>query len=188
MGLSMVHGIVWNYGGWIDVQSTPGKGSIFHVYLPVAEPDPCENHKPDKVELQIGSGEKILFVDDEIQICNSEAYILESSGYDVYTVTDPRKAEKIFRETPGGFDIVITDLNMPHINGIDLAEKLIKLRPGTPVILTTGYRHYSRLVDSEKIEKTGIAAFLKKPYDKDQLVQTVINCLRRVRDNNYQPT
>lgn len=188
MGLSMVHGIVWNYGGWIDVQSSPGKGSVFHVYLPVAEPTPCENHKPDEVELQIGSGEKILFVDDEIQICNSEAYILESSGYDVCTVTDPREADKIFRETPGGFDIIITDLNMPHINGIDLAEKLIKLQPGIPVILTTGYRHYSSLVDSEKIEKIGIAAFLKKPYDKDQLVQTVFNCLRRVRDNNYLPT
>jgi CheY-like chemotaxis protein len=180
MGLSMVHGIVWNYGGWIDVQSTPGKGSTFHVYLPVAEPGPCENHKTDTVELQRGSGEKILFVDDEIQICDSEAFILESAGYEVYAVSDPREADKIFRETPGGFDLVITDLNMPHIDGIDLAEKLIKLRPGTPVILTTGYRNYSRLVDSKKIEKTGIAAFLKKPYDKDQLVQTVFNCLRWV--------
>jgi signal transduction histidine kinase/CheY-like chemotaxis protein len=179
MGLSMVHGIVWNYGGWIDVQSTPGEGSTFHVYLPEAEPAPRESQEPDAVELPTGSGEKILFVDDESQICNSEAHILEAAGYDVYAVTDPREAEKIFREMPGGFDIVITDLNMPHIDGIELAERLMKLRPNTPVILTSGYRHYSRLVNREKIEKTGIAAFLKKPYDNGQLVQAVFDCLRR---------
>lgn len=185
MGLSMVHGIVWNYGGWIDVQSTPGKGSTFDVFLPAAEPGPCENQKTDPVEPLHGSGEKILFVDDEIQICNSEANILESAGYRVCAVSDPREADRIFREAPHAFDIVVTDLNMPHIDGITLAEEIIALRPHIPVILTTGYRHYNRLVDTDKIEKAGIAAFLKKPYDKDQLVQAVFTCLQRTLDNHH---
>lgn len=181
MGLSMVHGIVWNYGGWIDVKSTPGENSIFTVYLPIAEPDPGEKQKPGIVEVQAGSGERILFVDDEIQICNSEEFILESAGYDVYAVTDPREALQVFLDTPERFDIVITDLNMPHIDGIELAGKILEKKPGTPVILTTGYRHYNRLADSEKIEATGISAFLKKPYDKNQLIQTVFECLQQVR-------
>jgi two-component system, NtrC family, C4-dicarboxylate transport response regulator DctD len=69
--------------------------------------------------------------------------------------------------------MVITDLNMPHIDGIELANRILKMSPGIPVILTTGYRHYNRFVESEKIKNTGIAAFLKKPYNKEQLVQTV---------------
>lgn len=190
IGLSVVHGIVLNYGGWIEVESTPGKGSTFHVFLPAADTGPCEGREPDtvetgepgKIEDRTGSGEKILFVDDEIRICNSEARILEAAGYVVHEVTDPREAEKFFMKIPGGFDIVITDLNMPYMDGIELAGRLIKMSPGIPVILTSGYRHYSRSVDGEKIEKAGIAAFLKKPYNGDQLVQIVFDCLRAKRE------
>jgi signal transduction histidine kinase len=177
MGLSIVHGIVWNYGGWINIESTPGNGSAFHIYLPLTEPDNDDNLKPAALNLQNGSGEKILFVDDEIQICNSESYILQSACYDVLAVTDPIQAEKIFRETPEEFDIIITDLNMPHMDGLELTEKILELRPDIPVILTTGDRDYRRLVHSEHIKNSGIAAFLKKPYDKTQLLQTIFNCL-----------
>lgn len=179
MGLSMVHGIVWNYGGWLDVESQPGKGATFYVYIPMCESDPCIKDSDSKIEPHQGNGESILFVDDETQISQSASHILEKAGYKITAVTDPIQAEKIFRQTPDDFDLIITDLNMPQMNGTDLAVKLLNLRPGLPVILTTGFRHYNPAMVDEKIEKTGFAAVLKKPFDADRLLQIVYECLKR---------
>ena len=169
MGLSIVYGIVLHYEGKIEVESTPEKGSTFNVYLPLVESLTEEEKEAAEIEPIVGGGEHILFVDDEAQICLSESHVLESLGYKVTAVRDSQEAERVFKENPGKFDLVITDLNMPHMNGIELARKLLLIRPVLPIILTTGYMHYDRLVDINKIEGTGIAALLKKPYEKDRL-------------------
>jgi YesN/AraC family two-component response regulator len=85
----------------------------------------------------------------------------------------------MLRETPNGFDIVVTDLNMPRMDGIQLAARLKEIRPGIPVILTTGYRHYNRYMKDGSIQNTGIDLFLKKPYDKNQLIQSIADCLKK---------
>ena len=181
MGLSMVYGIVLHYEGKIDVESVPGQGATFNVYLPLAEPVLPDEQKEDPVHFSIGHGEHILFVDDEAQICRSEASVLESLGYVVTFFTDSREASRVFMEDPSVFDLVITDLNMPYINGRELAKGFLEIRPGIPIILTTGYSHYDQLVEADKIEETGIAAFLKKPYEKDRLAQLIAFTLDAVK-------
>ncbi|MGE5340183.1 MAG: ATP-binding protein [Candidatus Omnitrophota bacterium] len=175
MGLSMVHGIVLHYEGKIEVESTPGKGSTFSVYLPLMESFTLEEKTMEDVGPAIGRGEHILFVDDEAQICRSESRVLESLGYRVTAVEDSREAEQIFMKNPDAFDLVMTDLNMPHLNGIELTKKLLCLRPAIPIILTTGYSHYDQWVNGDKgerIEETGIA-LLKKPYEKNEVGQLI---------------
>lgn len=179
MGLSMVHGIVRNYGGFIKVESVLSKGSIFSIFLPITEGDFSKEMVLNQpLEIKGGSGEKILFVDDEIQICNAETKILKSAGFNVYAVTDPRDALVLLQENPNNFHVVITDLNMPHINGIELAEKLNNINPDIPIILTTGYPNYNGINNLEKIKNSEITKFLKKPYFENQLIEAVCECLK----------
>lgn len=187
MGLSIVYGIVLNSGGKINVKSEPGKGSRFDIYLPVSEIQACEEVQNTTHEIPPFKGGHILFIDDEIPICQSESRVLESLGYTVTTLSDSREVEPIFLDNPDRFDLVITDLNMPHINGIQLAKRILTHRPDIPIILTTGYSHYDRLIDYEKIEEIGIMALLKKPYEKDRLSQVVAQVLNRTKKGNENP-
>ncbi len=178
MGLSIVHGIVLNYSGRIEVESTPGKGATFYIYLPLAEPGLVPGGEPEAIEPLICAGKHILFIDDEAQICRSQSAILESYGCKVTAVTDSREVKKIFQENPGQYDLVITDLIMPHVNGIELAKILLRLQPGIPIILTTGYSNYNGLAVNDEIKETGITALLKKPYEKEQLLGLITQILK----------
>jgi len=137
LGLSVVHGIMQGHGGAIDVYSKPEQGTTFHLYFPAvadapgeAAADPC----PDCH----GNGERILFVDDEESIARVGHRMLTRMGYAVEAVTSPSVALDLVREQPLRFDLVITDLAMPTLTGIELAKKIAAARPGLPVILTTG--------------------------------------------------
>ena len=178
MGLSIVHGIVLNAGGKITVKSEPGKGSCFDVYLPLLDEDMLEENKLESPEFVSCVGGHILFIDDEIPICQAESKILESLGYCVTIISDSREVERVFMKNPDRFDLVITDLNMPYINGIELAKQVLCLRPDIPVILTTGYSHYDELVDQKKITEIGITTLLIKPYEKEQLARLVAHTLQ----------
>ncbi|MDQ1354831.1 MAG: Histidine kinase, partial [Acidobacteriota bacterium] len=138
MGLSIVYGIVLNSSGKITVESEPGKGARFDVYLPMVDGGTFEEKRPESTDPVSCVGGHILFIDDEIQVCQSESRILESLGYNVTIISDSREVERVFMENPDRFDLVITDLNMPHINGIELSKQILAIRPDIPVILTTG--------------------------------------------------
>lgn len=173
MGLSMVHGIVMNYGGRIDVESTPGKGSRFDIYLPLVEPGLAGEKVTHNIEPVAHEGKHILFIDDETQICRSESHILETAGYIVTAISDSREVEKVFLEDSDRFDLVVTDLHMPHLNGIEVARMIFLHRPDLPVILTTGYSHYDQILDKNNMKQTNILALLKKPYEKDRLFEVI---------------
>jgi CheY-like chemotaxis protein len=164
----MVHGIVETYGGKILVESTPGKGTIFLIYLPIAKTSKV--HLYHKAEALPTGQERILFVDDEAQIVKMASRILGQLGYSVTTKTNSVEALELFRARPNDFDLVISDVTMPKMTGDQLTQELIQIRPDIPVILCTGY---SKRLSEEKASEIGVKAFSYKPIVKVDLAKTV---------------
>jgi PAS domain S-box-containing protein len=175
LGMAMVHGIVNNLGGTIEVQSDVGKGTAFHVYLPRAEPAieairPAETH-----HLPVGT-ERIMLVDDEPELLNISQEMLKKLGYEVISKNNSRDALDEFRQKPDQFDLILTDMTMPEMTGEKLAQEIIKIRPDIPVVLYTGY---SEKIDAQKAKEIGIKAFVMKPLTLSNLAVTI----REVLDN-----
>lgn len=129
MGLSVVHGILKSHGGVVTVESSPGKGAQFTVYLPVAEG--AEGREAaDACPAQ--GRKKILLVDDEEIILSSMKRAPERSSFSVAAARDGSEALALFEQEPDGFDLVITDLTMPGMNGLAVARKLMEIRASRP--------------------------------------------------------
>ena len=176
MGLAVVHGIVKSHHGHITVYSEPGKGTSIHVYLPLtAEEAATLPEKTEPTELS-GKGERILLVDDEEQIGAAVSALLSKNGYQVTTFTDGLQALAEFQHKPEHFDLVITDMTMPSINGAELAQKIMALRPEIPVILCTGQ---SELINREKAFAMGIRDYLTKPLLTEPLLVAVKTALKK---------
>ena len=175
LGLSVVHGIVRSCGGEIFAYSEPGKGSTFKICLPVIK---GRFKLEESAEKPIPTGvERILFIDDEPVIMEMGKQILESLGYDVVARNSSIEALELFKEKKDNFDLVITDMTMPHITGEKLAEKLMQIRPDIPVILCTGF---SSMIDERKALGIGIRAFITKPVLKREIAEAI----REVLDKN----
>lgn len=170
LGLSVVHGIVKNCDGAITVYSEPGKGTAFHLYFPALEFDPAPA-AAGAAAAPKGHGERVLFVDDEPVLATLGERFLRRLGYDPLVLTDPSHALHAFRQQP--FDLVITDLTMPLVSGVDLARQIWEIKPGTPIVLTTGY---SASLDASRATRIGFRELLLKPYN----IQAMGECIRRV--------
>jgi signal transduction histidine kinase/ActR/RegA family two-component response regulator len=175
MGLSVVYGIVRRCGGAIEVESFPGKGACFDVYFPLAQKADFKRKEQDQEISFIKGKGHILFVDDDVQICDSQKKALELLGYTVTAMQDSRAAEEVFSENPNQFDVLILDLNMPHLNGFELAERIFNIRGDIPVILTTGF---PELIDPQRIEELGFHSLLLKPYRINDISRIVAEILK----------
>ena len=168
LGLALVYGIITSLSGGIAVFSEPGQGATFDVYFPrtkTLQAPMVEALEP----LPIGKG-LVLVVDDEKPIVDMLKEMLECLGYDVAERYGSYDALQAFRSRADSFDLVITDLTMPHMTGIDLAREILKIRPDTPIILCTGF---SEAVDENWTKRVGIKGFLMKPIDLRDLATTV---------------
>ena len=175
LGLSVVYGIVCGYGGTIAVQTRPGAGTTFSVYLPAIEDIAQPEVKPAQ-PLPHGS-ERVLFVDDEPVLAEMGREMLESLGYRVMATTDSTQAIRIFRADPDSFDLVITDMTMPGMTGVDLSRKILKIKPNIPIILCTGY---SELITEEKAKAIGIQGFALKPLNFRSITELICQVLNHV--------
>ncbi len=173
MGLAVVHGIVKGHGGMVDVQSEPGWGTTFKIYLPALMISNTKDHDYEK-ELPRGS-ETILFVDDERPLRTMVANTLGKLGYTVKICKNGEQAWKIFKQQPESFDIIITDWTMPQMTGLELAGNIRRLRKDIPIILCTGYNNSRN--KQWKDEKLSIAAILNKPIDRRNLASTIKKAL-----------
>jgi len=173
MGLSMVHGIVKNHGGTVLADSEVGKGTSFHVYLPLVE-EPAEPESDEYSPLPTGS-EHILFVDDEQALTELGESMLRHLGYQVTGCTSSVEALETFRVQPEKYDLVVTDMTMPNMTGADLSMEIMRIRPDIPIILCSGF---SEMISEETAKKMGIRAFLMKPM----ALGDIAAILRRVLD------
>ena len=172
MGLSVVHGIVKNYGGIISVESKVGKGTTFYIYLPVVEEEAVI--ETGTIEELPKGNERILFVDDDKSLIYVCRYRLERLGYQVETKTNPVEALELFRDSPDRFDLIITDMTMPQMTGDHLVEEILKIRPDKPTILCTGF---SEKIDEEKAKEIGFSEYIEKPIDKWDFANKIRNVL-----------
>jgi len=162
LGLSIVHSIVQAHHGAIRVESIQGEGSTFSVYLPLYTADKWHpNGEYTDVNTEIAGTERIMFIDDETMLVNVFRQGLLKLGYKVEGFTDPRKALEYFRKNFDSVDIVVTDTTMPYMNGIDLSEKLLAVKPSLPIILCTGF---TTLISAEEATQKGIRDFIMKPF------------------------
>jgi signal transduction histidine kinase/CheY-like chemotaxis protein len=172
LGLSAVHGTVQQHHGAISVYSEPGTGTSFHIYLPLAEKKQYQEQLMDAVPIT-GSG-RILLIDDEPIIRETGDGILSHLGYEVILANDGQQGLALFTADPDGFDLVITDMIMPNMNGEQCFHHLLELRPEVKVLMASGF---SRDADIEELKKKGLRGFIRKPYTIVELSRAVASAM-----------
>jgi PAS domain S-box-containing protein len=177
LGLSVVHGIVTNHGGAIDVESTPGAGTTFTIYLPVAATTPEAAPAPAATDLT--GHEHLLVVDDDPAIAQVTKRLLERQGYRVTARTSSPEALELLRADAGQYDAMLTDQTMPGLTGLQLAEAALQLRPDLPIILTSGMED-TPLADQGRA--LGVREFLVKPVNTRDLGEAIRRVLKRVAE------
>lgn len=177
LGLAVVYGIVTQHGGWITVESTPGIGTTFMTYLPVSiEAYGKEAGEKDELQRPVGSGERVLLVEDEKRVRDITKQAIADGGYIVSEAEDAMEAMELFEKEHGEFDLLLSDVVLSDINGVDLAKDLIGKNPKLKVILTSGY--FDDKSNWEVIEEMGFG-FLQKPYSIKDLLKSINKVIRQ---------
>ncbi len=176
LGLSVIHGIVSEYAGDIQVESRPGRGTSFTILLPCLN-RPIENKIPPEAEAIQGGNERILLVDDEMAIVNIVEKMLTRLGYAVTACTSSKDALAAFQNDPSRFDLVVSDMTMPGMTGDQLIQALKKIRADIPVVLCTGF---SNQIDEAGAVCLGAAGFVFKPILKHDIADAIRKALEAV--------
>ena len=169
LGLSTVYGIVKQNRGFVDVDSGPGKGTAFRIYLPRAADAAVDTRSAVLPAIPKGHGETVLLVEDDAAILEAGKKMLERLGYGVLCAGAPAQAVSL-AQGPGTIDLLITDVVMPLMNGRDLATRVSKIRPSTRVLFVSGYTE--DVIAHRGILDQGVH-FLQKPFSLQDLGTTV---------------
>ena len=167
LGLAVAHGIVAAHGGAIDVQSAPGQGTCFDIYLPLASADtPTPRPEPAAAAAPQGQGQHVLYVDDDPVVVLMVDALLQRQGWRVSCLQDAQAALQRVLASEDPVDVVVTDYNMPGMSGLQLAEALAAARPALPVVITSGYITDHLRADARR---AGVRSVLHKEYTLEQL-------------------
>ena len=173
MGLAMVHGIVREHGGAVVVDSMPGAGTQFRIYLPaVAEAVPLPQ-EPAAIKV-LGAGRRVLYVDDEEALILLARRQLHTLGFVVSAYSNAEEALQAFRTQPGAFDVVVSDIAMPAMSGFELIRAVRAHNADVPVNLLSG--HVSA-EDRERANQLGVNAVLLKPLAVEDLARAIVRAL-----------
>ncbi len=179
LGLSVVHGIVKSHAAAITAESQVGLGTVFRLYFPAAASTAAPAAAATARDLR-GRGEHVLYVDDEEAIVYVVTLTLQELGYRVTGATDARQALGDVRARPNELDALVTDLSMPGLTGIELARQVREIRPGIPIVLTSGYL---RPEDAEAVRRVGDVEVILKPNLVADLGPTLHRLLSRQRSS-----
>lgn len=172
LGLSVVYGIVKKHLGWINVYSELKQGTVFKIYLPATEVTDRKKiaEKEMSPEALYGNGERILVIEDEPGVLDFAQSVLRQSGYIPFPASDGKQARSVFKEEAGNFDLILSDIVLPDINGYNLVMELLNDHPEIPIILCSGYTEEK--VKLSIIEDKG-RRFIQKPYSVKLLLTEV---------------
>ena len=174
MGLAIVHGIVLDHGGALNVKTQPGAGTTFEIFLP-RHPAPAERAAAGAPRALHGV-ERIMVVDDEPQLVALWTEMLQQFGYQVQAYYDGAEALQAFKQDPAACALALIDQMMPGMTGAELARKMLEIRPGVPIIMATGF---SESITPEDALAMGIAEFVYKPILGEDLGAAIRRTLER---------
>jgi CheY-like chemotaxis protein len=174
LGLSLVHGIVADLGGAIDVTTRQGEGTTFDIWLPVVGETAIPSAEVART-LPRGNGESVMIVDDERQLVDLAEEITAQLGYEPLGFDSSRAALAEFRNDPLRFEAVLTDESMPDLTGTELAREILRIRPQIPIILMSGYGG-AQLTD--RAASMGVTEVLRKPLHRRDLAESLARALR----------
>ncbi len=176
MGLATVYGIIANHGGWVDVDSQPGRGAVFTVYLPLDKADEREGKDKSWLTEKVSKrrDNTILIVDDEDIVVATLTELLTEIGYRVVSVSNGKRAVDVFSADPDGFDAVMLDLSMPEMDGKECFIRLREIDPGVKAILVTGFSKDGRV---QELLDLGVKGFLQKPFRLKELAAVLADLI-----------
>ena len=174
LGLASVYGTVKSHNGFIDVQSAVNKGTTFTLYLPLTEEvSPVPIRQPTR---QFSGKGHILLVDDESFLRDAVREMLSWLGHTVTSCSGGEEALSLFSSEPEGFDLIILDMKMPGMSGLECYQKMKRIKPDIRALISTGY---SIEEERQVMMNEGILGIIQKPYVSAQLAQAVNNALQR---------
>jgi CheY-like chemotaxis protein len=167
--MAVVWGTVKDHRGYIDVQSTEGKGTVFHIYLPACRQSPSHDQARPAIEDYRGRGESILVVDDVKEQRAIASGILTRLGYRVDAVAGGEQAIAYLHEK--AVDLIVLDMIMePGIDGLETYQRIVELHPGQKAVIASGYSESERVKEAQKL---GAGAYVKKPYLMENLALAI---------------
>ena len=182
LGLSMVYGILESHAGLIGIDSVPNKGTSFSLYFPVVEDTEMDRPREPRAEsvraskfIDVRAGETILVVDDEAMLRDLLKEVLESKGYSVLTAVNGQAAIEIFKKRKGEIGLIILDMLMPGMSGLEAFRMLKELDPRVKVVIASGYVDRHKV---EQVKKEGVLDFIAKPFSISELTSKVERYLR----------